>query len=109
MFGGKLVGTTAAVAASALAVLLVCAGVASARSQDDRPIRFWSFSELQQPAGNVKVAGDSEVGGVLNERFDFGPAAFDFPESKPRNVATGSIFSTATRPPASTRSSRSCG
>jgi uncharacterized delta-60 repeat protein len=95
MFRGKLVGTTAAFAATALALLLACAGVASARSQDDRPIRFWSFSELRQPAGNVKVAGDSEVGGVLNERFDFGSAAFNFPESKPRGVATGSIFSTA--------------
>ena len=95
MFGRTLVGTTAAIAATALAVLLVCAGVASARGQDDRPIRFWSFSELRQPAGNAKVAGDSGVGGVLNEHHEFGSAAFNFPESKPHGVATGSIFSTA--------------
>jgi uncharacterized delta-60 repeat protein len=93
--GRKLVGTTAAVAATGLAVLLACAGVASAQSQDDRPVRFWSFSELQQRAGEVQVAGDSEVGGVLNEHFDFGPAAFNFPESPRRNVARGRIHSTA--------------
>ncbi|HEX5899767.1 MAG TPA: Calx-beta domain-containing protein, partial [Solirubrobacteraceae bacterium] len=91
----KLVTTTAALAATALAALLVCAGVASAQAQDNRPIRLWSFSELQQPAGNVRVAGASQVGGMRKKRFDFGSAAFNFPESDPRGVATGSIFSTA--------------
>jgi uncharacterized delta-60 repeat protein len=92
---GKLVAATAALVATALAALLVCAGVASAQGQDNRPIRLWSFTELQQPAGNVKVAGASQVGGILRKRFDFGSAAFNFPESDPRGVASGSIFSTA--------------
>ena len=92
---GKLVATTAALVATALAALLVCAGAHRRERQDDRPIRFWSFSELRQPAGNVKVAGASQVGGMLKKRFDFGSAAFNFPESDPRGVATGSIFSTA--------------
>ena len=32
---------------------------------------------------------------MLKKRFDFGSAAFSFPESDPRGVASGSIFSTA--------------
>ena len=38
---------------------------------------------------------DSEVGGRLHENVVFGPAVFNFPESKPRGVAIGDIFSTA--------------
>ena len=95
MFSRNLVGTTASLAATALAALLVGAGGASAQSQDDRPVRFWSFTERQQRGGDVQVAADSEVGGVLNEHFDFGPAVFDFPESPRRNVARGRIHSTA--------------
>jgi hypothetical protein len=64
VFSRRLVGTTAALAATALAVLLVCAGVASAaQSQDDPPIRFWSFSELQQRAGEVR---GSESGSTVS-------------------------------------------
>ena len=95
-FSGRLGGRTATLAATALAAQLACAGVASAQSQDDRPVRFWSFTERQQRGGEVQVAGDSEVGGVLNERFKFGPAAFNFPESRPGdNAARGRIHSTA--------------
>ena len=54
MFSGKLAATTAALVATALAALLVCAGTHRREAQDDRPIRFWSFSELQQPRGEVR-------------------------------------------------------
>ena len=50
-FSGRLGGRTATLAATALAALLACAGVASAQSQDDRPVRFWSFTERQQRGG----------------------------------------------------------
>ena len=95
MLSRNLAGTVAALAAATLAVLLACTGAASAQGLDTRPIRFWSFTEHQQRVGQVQVAGDSQVGDRLRERFDFGPAIFDFPESKPRGRARGFINSTA--------------
>jgi uncharacterized delta-60 repeat protein len=97
MLARKPAGTTAALAAITLAVALAWAGAAAAApGPDNRPVRFWSFSEHHGRAGDVQVAGDAEVGGALDERFDFGPAGFDFPESKPRNgIARGRILSTA--------------
>ena len=80
--------------AGALAILLACAGTASA-GFDNRPVRLWSFSEVQQGVGKVRVAHGSQQGGLLHKHRTFGGAAFNFPESEPRGSATGSLFSTA--------------
>jgi hypothetical protein len=92
MFSSRLLGATAA-----LVLIVVGSTSAAARSAqfDNRPVRFWSFHEVQQGVGDVELASDSGVGGRLHEKVVFGPAVFNFPESKPRNVATGDIFSTA--------------
>ncbi len=77
---------------SAALMVLLAAATASA---DDRPVRFWSFSTVKQGAGKVKLASGSQQGGLLQKHRTFGSAAFAFPESKPREKATGSLFSTA--------------
>ena len=92
MFRRRLIGTIAALVV--IAVGSASAGGASG-PLDKRPMRFWSFHEVQQGVGDVEVAADSGVGGRLHEKVVFGPAVFDFPESKPRGVAIGDIFSTA--------------
>jgi uncharacterized delta-60 repeat protein len=95
MLGRKLVGTLAAIAGT-LAILLACAGTASASARfDDRPVRFWSFSEIRQGVGKVRVAGGSQQGGLLHKHRIFGSAGFNFPESQPRDRASGDVFSTA--------------
>ena len=76
MLRRTLVGMSAA-----LTCLLLAATTASA---DDRPVRLWSFSEVKQGAGKVKLAAGSQQGGVLRKHRTFGCAAFAFPESKPR-------------------------
>jgi hypothetical protein len=97
MLRRTLVGMSAA-----LMVLLAAATTASA-APDNRPLRLWSFSTVKQGAGKVKLASGSQQGGLLQKHRTFGGAAFAFPESKPREKATGSLFSTA-----SGQSWRSC-
>jgi uncharacterized delta-60 repeat protein len=66
---------------------------ASASAQfDHRPVRFWSFAEVQNKVGPVVAVDDSRQGGRLSERHDFGPAVIEFttPEDQ---IATGEIFS----------------
>ena len=87
MLSRTLVGMSAA-----LTLLLAGAAVAPA---DDRPVRLWSFSAIKQGVGKVKLAAGSQQGGLLRKHARFGGAAFSFPESKPREKATGSLFSTA--------------
>ena len=89
MLRRTLVGMSAA-----LMVLLAGATTASAAS-DNRPVRFWSFSAVKQGVGKVKLAAGAQQGGLLRKQRTFGGAAFAFPESKPREKATGSLFSTA--------------
>jgi uncharacterized delta-60 repeat protein len=91
MFSRKLVGMSAALA---VAILLAGAATASA-GFDNRPVRLWSFSTIKQSVGKVRLAAGSQQGGLLRKHRTFGGAAFAFPESKPRDKATGSLFSTA--------------
>jgi hypothetical protein len=91
MFRRKLVGMSAALT---VAILLAGAATASA-GFDNRPVRLWSFSTIKQGVGKVRLAAGSQQGGRLDKHRTFGPAAFAFPESKPRDNATGSLFSTA--------------
>jgi len=86
MLRRTLVGMSAA-----LTVLLA----ATTASADDRPLRLWSFSTVKQGAGKVKLDSGSQLGGLLQKRRTFGGAAFAFPESNPREKATGALFSTA--------------
>ncbi len=91
MFSRKLVGTSAALA---VAILLAGAATASAGA-DNRPVRLWSFSTIKQGVGKVRLDAGSQQGGLLRKHRTFGGAAFAFPESNPREKATGSLFSTA--------------
>jgi Calx-beta domain len=50
---------------------------------------------FQQGVGTVKVAHGAQQGGLLHERRIFGGAAFNFPESRPRDRASGDVFSSA--------------
>ena len=77
-----------------MAILLAGAATASA-GPDNRPVRLWSFSTIKQGAGKVKLDAGSQQGGLLRKHRTFGGAAFAFPESDPREKATGSLFSTA--------------
>ena len=80
---------------TALTVLLAGATTASSAAPDNRPLRLWSFSTVKQGAGKVNLASGSQQGGLLRKHRTFGGAAFAFPESDPREKATGSLFSTA--------------
>jgi uncharacterized delta-60 repeat protein len=91
VFSRKLVGMSAALA---VAILLAGAATASA-GFDNRPVRLWSFSTIKQGVGKVELANGSQQGGLLRTQRTFGGAAFNFPESRPRGKATGSLFSTA--------------
>jgi hypothetical protein len=98
---------------SAALTVLLAAATASA---DDRPVRFWSFSGVNQGAGKVKLASGAQRGGLLQKRRTFGVAAFGFPESRPPEKATGRLFSTASgksygvfaEAPSAAHSSRGC-
>ena len=46
-------------------------------------------------SGRSSSTAGSQQGGLLRKHRTFGGAAFAFPESKPREKATGSLFSTA--------------
>ena len=67
------------------------------------PVRVWSFREYRTDAlEEVEVVSDTQIGGHLDELFDFGPAAFDpaFLNDDGTTVpadgiATGTINSTA--------------
>ena len=98
MFRRRLIGTIAALVV--IAVGSASAGGASG-PLDNRPVRFWSFHEVQQGVGDVEVAADSEVGGRLHESFIFGPAVFNFPES---NRGAVSRSATSSRPRAASGS-----
>lgn len=71
---------------------------------DERgPVRVWSFSEFRTDAlEEVEVATDTQVGGDLQEFFDFGPTSFDYSVVfldgtllPTDGIATGQIASTA--------------
>jgi hypothetical protein len=89
MLRRTLVGLSAA-----LTVLLAGATTAPA-APDNRPLRLWSFSTVKHGVGKVKLASGGQQGGLLRKQRTFGGAAFAFPESKPREKATGNLFSTA--------------
>jgi Calx-beta domain/ZU5 domain len=71
--------------------------------EDRGPVRVWSFSEFRTDAlEEVEVATDTQIGGILEENFDFGSANFDYPvvfldgALLPEDgIATGQIASTA--------------
>ena len=96
MFRSRLLGAIAA-----LVLIVVGSASAAGRSAqfDNRPVRFWSFHEVQNRVGDVELASGAEVGGRLHEHFTFGPAIFNFPESFDQgnvpNLANGDILSSA--------------
>jgi uncharacterized delta-60 repeat protein len=76
------------------AIVLAGAGT-SAAAAGSGPARIWSFSEVRQGSGTVQAAHGAQQGGLLDEHHVFGGAAFNFPESEPRDRATGTVFSSA--------------
>ena len=88
MFTRRLIGTIAALVVIAVWVSASAGGASG--PLDNRPVRFWSFSEVKQGVGNVKVAAArSWAGCCTRSASSSGRRAFNFPESKPRGVATG--------------------
>ncbi len=93
MFSRKLLGALAVLAAT---VVSSASAAGNSAQADNRPVRFWSFHEVQEGVGDVELASESGVGGRLEESVVFGPAAFNFPESHRNDtLARGRAFSSA--------------
>src|SRR5262247_451888 len=81
--------------AAALAALLLLAAPAAAAPLDAGPTWTWEVDEMRQTGEIVRVAGDTQEGGVLKETVGLGPSAFDFEPVLLPGRAVGSVFSTA--------------
>ena len=84
------------VALAAIGALLAFASSAAVAAP--RPIgsavRKWSVSKIEQGVGKVLVKRDVQTQGQLNQTFDLGPAAFNFPLNLVDGRAVGHVFAT---------------
>jgi Calx-beta domain len=75
------------------ALLLLVAPAAAAPAPDSSPLRIWSVSKVEQGAGKVRVAGDTQVFGALDKTVDLGGVSLHPRGQDDR--AGGAVFTSA--------------